>query len=40
LGEIKQGEQIYQQQLAQTIARLLGEDFGTDQDIAPAISLR
>jgi len=40
LGEIKQDEQIYQQQLAQTIAGLLGENFETDQDIAPAVSLR
>ena len=40
IGEVKQDEQIYQQQLAQTIAHLLGENFDTDQDIAPAISLR
>ena len=38
-GEIKEGQQIYQQQIAQTIARLLGEEFDTD-NIAPAISLR
>ncbi|MES1217431.1 MAG: alkaline phosphatase family protein [Bacteroidota bacterium] len=40
LGEIREDEQIYQQQLAQTFAGLLGENFKTDQDIAPAISLR
>lgn len=40
IGEIKQDEQIYQQQLAQTFAHLLGEKFEADQDIAPAISLR
>ena len=38
-GEIKDGQQLYQQQLAQTIAGLLGEKFEAD-DIAPAISLR
>ena len=39
LGEIKEEQQLYQQQLAQTIARLLGEEFEMD-NIAPAISLR
>ncbi|MBC7873847.1 MAG: alkaline phosphatase family protein [Ferruginibacter sp.] len=38
-GEIKEGQQLYQQQLAQTITRLLGEEFDGD-NIAPAISLR
>lgn len=38
-GEIKDGQQLYQQQLAQTITRLLGEEFEGD-NIAPAISLR
>jgi len=40
LGEIKLNEQIYQQQIAQTIAHLLGENFNSDQRIAPAITLR
>jgi hypothetical protein len=39
LGEIKVDQQLYQQQIAQTIAHLLGEEFVTD-DIAPAITLR
>jgi len=39
IGEIKEGQQLYQQQLAQTIAHLLGEEFEAD-NIAPAISLR
>ena len=39
LGEIKKDEQIYQQQLAQTIAHLMGEEFIAD-DIAPAITLK
>jgi hypothetical protein len=38
-GEIKVEQQFYQAQLAQTIARLLGEEFDAD-NIAPAISLR
>lgn len=39
MGEIKDNEQLYQQQLAQTIAHLLGEDF-MQEDIAPPITLR
>jgi hypothetical protein len=39
LGEIKNDQQLYQQQLAQTIAQLLGEKFIAD-DIAPAITLK
>ncbi|MDZ4810049.1 MAG: alkaline phosphatase family protein [Bacteroidota bacterium] len=38
-GEIKEEQQLYQQQLAQTIAQILGEDFVTAY-AAPAISLR
>jgi hypothetical protein len=39
LGEIKDNQQLYQQQIAQTIAQLLGEEFVAD-NIAPAITLR
>ena len=39
LGEIKDDQQLYQVQLAQTMANLLGEEFVGDS-IAPAISLR
>ncbi len=39
LGEIKESQQFYQQQLAQTFAKLLGEEFKTG-DTAPPISLR
>jgi len=39
-GEIKEGQQLYQKQLAQTIAALLGEQFIIDQPVAPAVSLR
>jgi Type I phosphodiesterase / nucleotide pyrophosphatase len=39
LGEIKEEEQLYQQQIAQTVASLLGEEFKAD-NIAPAISLK
>lgn len=39
MGEVKEKQQLYQQQVAQTIARLLGEDFEAN-NIAPAISLR
>lgn len=38
-GEIKDDQQLYQQQLAQTISGLLGEEFGRGY-IAPALSLR
>jgi hypothetical protein len=40
IGEIKQDQQIYQKQLAQTIAALLGEKFVSTQSIAPAVSFR
>ncbi len=38
LGEIKENQKIYQDQLAQTIAWLLGEKFESDQPVASAIS--
>jgi hypothetical protein len=38
-GEIKDKQQLYQQQIAQTIAGLAGEEFAVD-DIAPALSLK
>jgi hypothetical protein len=37
LGEIKEEQQLYQQQLAQTIAAILGEYFETGQPVAAAI---
>jgi arylsulfatase A-like enzyme len=40
LGEMKEEEQIYQKQIAQTIANLLGENFQSDHNVASAISLR
>lgn len=40
LGEMKDEEQIYQKQIAQTIANLVGEDFQRDKPVAPAIALR
>jgi hypothetical protein len=40
LGEMKDEEQIYQKQIAQTIANLLGENFQNDKPVAPAIALR
>jgi arylsulfatase A-like enzyme len=40
LGEIKEGQQIYQKQLAQTIALLLGEKFVANHAIAGALALR
>lgn len=39
LGEVKEEGQLYQQQIAQTIAHVLGEDF-VAKSISPAISLR
>jgi Metalloenzyme superfamily len=39
IGEIKEKQQLYQQQIAQTIAGLAGEEF-TVNDIAPALSLK
>ncbi|HEV8284049.1 MAG TPA: alkaline phosphatase family protein [Chitinophagaceae bacterium] len=40
LGEIKNEEQIYQKQIAQTIAHLVGENFQSGKSIAPAIALK
>jgi hypothetical protein len=40
LGEMKNDEQIYQKQIAQTIASLLGESFQPRQHVAPAIALK
>jgi hypothetical protein len=39
IGEVKEDQQIYQKQVAQTIAALLGEKFESDQPVAAAISL-
>jgi hypothetical protein len=39
-GEIKEDQQIYQKQLAQTIAALLGEEFVSDQPVASAVFLK
>jgi hypothetical protein len=39
LGEMKNEEQIYQKQIAQTIATLVGENFQPGQNVAPAIAL-
>jgi hypothetical protein len=40
LGEMKNEGQIYQKQIAQTIASLVGEDFKSDKPAAPAIALK
>jgi len=40
LGEMKNEQQIYQRQIAQTIARLVGENFSSNRPIAPAIALK
>jgi arylsulfatase A-like enzyme len=40
LGEMKEEQQLYQQQLAQTIAGILGEYFETGQPIAAALPLQ
>jgi len=40
IGEIKDDEQIYQKQLTQTIAALLGQRFVSDQPIAASIPLK
>jgi hypothetical protein len=39
-GEIKEDQQIYQKQLAQTISALLCEEFVSDQPVASAVSLK
>ncbi len=39
-GEIKENQQIYQKQLAQTIAALLGEKFEANHKIASALALQ
>lgn len=38
LGEMKENQQFYQQQIAQTIAKLVGEDFDTRTGIADLVS--
>lgn len=40
LGEIKEQQQLYQRQLAQTIANLLGEDFDPGKPVGEAIVLK
>ena len=40
LGEMKGEEQLYQKQIAQTIANLVGENFKSNRSIAPAIALK
>lgn len=40
LGEIKEQQQLYQRQLAQTIANLLGENFDPGQPVGEAIILK
>jgi hypothetical protein len=40
LGEMKNEEQLYQKQIAQTIANLVGENFKSNKSIAPAIALK
>lgn len=40
VGEIKEDQQIYHEQLSQTIAALLGEKFESNHPVADAISLR
>lgn len=39
-GEIKEKQQVYQKQVAQTIASLLGEKFESDEPVAAGISLK
>lgn len=39
LGEIKTRKQLYQKQLAETIVKLVGEDFKTDEPVAEAVTL-
>jgi len=40
IGEMKNEEQIYQKQIAQTVATLVGQQFRTGESVAPAIALR
>ncbi len=40
MGEMENKEQLYEAQLAQTIAALSGHEFITDHEVAPAVSLR
>jgi len=40
LGEMKNDEQIYQKQIAQTIASLVGENFQPRQNVASAVALK
>ncbi len=39
-GEMKGENQIYQEQVAQTIANLVGKNFESDRAVAPAISIK
>jgi hypothetical protein len=39
-GEVKTNGEIFNEQLAQTIARLLGYDFTTTHPVADALSLK
>lgn len=38
LGEMYEPTQLYQKQIAQTVAHLLGEHFNTNHEVAPAIA--
>jgi hypothetical protein len=40
LGEMKNEEQIYQKQIAQTIATMVGQQFRSSRSVAPAIAIR
>jgi hypothetical protein len=40
LGEMKNEEQLYQKQIAQTIANLVGETFKSNRSVAPPIALK
>ena len=40
LGEMKNEEQIYQKQIAKTIAGLVGKDFQPNHNVAPAIAVK
>ena len=37
---MKNEEQLYQKQIAQTIANLVGENFKSNKAIAPAVALK
>jgi Type I phosphodiesterase / nucleotide pyrophosphatase len=40
VGEMRNEEQIYEEQIAQTIAHLVGQNFESNQAVAPTISLQ